>query len=665
MATADEIFRTADYNEPHIVINDDRSVTVPNELKYLGVQFDHNIETVVFDCPRYWDGHDLSTLDIYLSYQTINGEPGAYHCEDVKLSPDNDNIINFSWTIYQNLTSIPGRVSFIVCAQKTNEDKTVEQCWHSRLCIDCEILPGMECVHSPESGTVIPDNFDTSGVVFIRDSEEEVTASLVSYLRDRSNQVVYPITKTNAVFNNDGKNLDDILSSMKDDGVSMLRENGVATQPTLVWEMLNGGYIELRRHGDKTHGYNVSLTLTKTDGSQDTFNLGSNGGLNLATALQGAKADNAMPKSGGTFTGPVTLSGNPTSNLHAATKSYVDAVKKTADNAMPKSGGDFTGNISVSEGKHLDFLIKNGTKLRIIGGRYSDTAGIRLVDASDNTLLNIIQVDTTGKIIDGIVMSNTGGDFTGDIAVKTDDRPAVLFKNSSGKAMSSIFHNNEVGAPTVRVIPSDQTSYTENYTFPSPTAKLTESKWYRVLTSKGGDVNGNLYIADGKSITYKTVNGAGLRILGGSVNNVATIRAVDANGNTLSDIFQVDTTNGEVIGGKLAKGTDKLWENASPTSSFTSQDVDITDLMKNYVGIWIQYRYDTGDDTRYGLYIPTKTGTNGTKANVIVGVSSVASMYTRAVTVWSSKVSFGNAYQIGNSAGANTFAIPIAIYGIK
>lgn len=31
-----------------------------------------------------------------------------------------------------------------------------------------------------------------------------------------------------------------------------------------------------------------------------------------------------MPKSGGTFTGTVTLNGNPTSNLHAATKQYVD-----------------------------------------------------------------------------------------------------------------------------------------------------------------------------------------------------------------------------------------------------------------------------------------------------------------------------------------------------
>ena len=43
-----------------------------------------------------------------------------------------------------------------------------------------------------------------------------------------------------------------------------------------------------------------------------------------ATSAQGTKADNAMPKSGGTFTGAVTLNADPTANLGAATKQYVD-----------------------------------------------------------------------------------------------------------------------------------------------------------------------------------------------------------------------------------------------------------------------------------------------------------------------------------------------------
>lgn len=44
-----------------------------------------------------------------------------------------------------------------------------------------------------------------------------------------------------------------------------------------------------------------------------------------ATAAQGTKADAAMPKAGGTFTGTVTLAADPTDVLQPTTKQYVDA----------------------------------------------------------------------------------------------------------------------------------------------------------------------------------------------------------------------------------------------------------------------------------------------------------------------------------------------------
>ena len=45
--------------EPHIVIGNDRFITVPESLKRIAVQYDHNVETVTFDCPRYWDDLDM------------------------------------------------------------------------------------------------------------------------------------------------------------------------------------------------------------------------------------------------------------------------------------------------------------------------------------------------------------------------------------------------------------------------------------------------------------------------------------------------------------------------------------------------------------------------------------------------------------------------------
>lgn len=86
---------------------------------------------------------------------------------------------------------------------------------------------------------------------------------------------------------------------------------------------------------------------------------------NAASTAQ-TTANNAVPKSGGTMTGLLTLSGAPTDNMHAATKGYVDTAvagatsaasgaqstantaKSTAEAAMPKSGGTFTGLITLS-----------------------------------------------------------------------------------------------------------------------------------------------------------------------------------------------------------------------------------------------------------------------------------------------------------------------------
>lgn len=52
----------------------------------------------------------------------------------------------------------------------------------------------------------------------------------------------------------------------------------------------------------------------------------------------------ALPKSGGTMTGALILSGNPTSNMGAATKQYVDAVQPTTSPSLPHSGTALTAN---------------------------------------------------------------------------------------------------------------------------------------------------------------------------------------------------------------------------------------------------------------------------------------------------------------------------------
>lgn len=90
--------------------------------------------------------------------------------------------------------------------------------------------------------------------------------------------------------------------------------------------------------------FNGETKATYTGETDKTVNITPES-IGAATAAQGALAQNAMPKSGGTFSGPVTLAGAPTSNLHATTKKYVDEF------AMPKANFSFdasTGTLDIT-----------------------------------------------------------------------------------------------------------------------------------------------------------------------------------------------------------------------------------------------------------------------------------------------------------------------------
>lgn len=157
MTTAEEILaRTiAPENEPHIVVGYDRSVTVPQELRMIAVQFDHNVETVTFDCPRYWDGHDISKMEIFINYMRSDNKPGQFHCTDVTIDNSDENLMHFTWTITGHVTEVVGTISFLVCAKMADENGDLTNRWNSLLNQDMTIAKGL--VGSGDIETMYPD----------------------------------------------------------------------------------------------------------------------------------------------------------------------------------------------------------------------------------------------------------------------------------------------------------------------------------------------------------------------------------------------------------------------------------------------------------------------------------------------------------------------------
>lgn len=140
--------------EAHIVVGRDRIVTVPPGLRRIAVQGDHNIETVTFDCPRFWDNRDLSKMAVYINYMLSNGYKDRYPVDNLRADGE---LIHFDWTISKNVTPVAGRVSFLVCAVETGESVDefgypVEAAeirhWNSELNQDMFVSGGLECEES-------------------------------------------------------------------------------------------------------------------------------------------------------------------------------------------------------------------------------------------------------------------------------------------------------------------------------------------------------------------------------------------------------------------------------------------------------------------------------------------------------------------------------------
>ena len=130
--------------EPHIVIGEDRFISVPKELQRIAVQYDHDVETVTFDCPRYWDGLDMSKMSIYINYMRKDRYVACYKATDITVDAADSNIMHFDWTISRNVSEVKGELKFLVCIKKGDAEGYEVNHWNSELNNEMYISEGLE-----------------------------------------------------------------------------------------------------------------------------------------------------------------------------------------------------------------------------------------------------------------------------------------------------------------------------------------------------------------------------------------------------------------------------------------------------------------------------------------------------------------------------------------
>lgn len=88
-----------------------RTIPVPSNGSVLGVTGDNNVNRVNFKMERYYDGNDLSTFKIRISYINANGDNNFYDATDMVV--EDGNMI-FTWLIASDVVAYAGNVSFAV-----------------------------------------------------------------------------------------------------------------------------------------------------------------------------------------------------------------------------------------------------------------------------------------------------------------------------------------------------------------------------------------------------------------------------------------------------------------------------------------------------------------------------------------------------------------------
>ena len=212
----------------------------------------------------------------------------------------------------------------------------------------------------------------------------------------------------------------------------------------LTFGSLNSGYTSGTVEISNTKGGNTGPAGPPGAGTDAT--------ARAAAAAAQATATAALPKAGGTMTGKLTLDGAPTNNLHAATKKYVDdnagsasatdqtardaakAAKDVADAALPLAGGTLTGALTLSGEPTND--LHAATK-KYVDANAGGGGGVTLKDfdtlpdLDDYKLDEIVAVDAN-FYRKGITDATTANIFEGTVG-----RSAITLGNERWRGISN------------------------------------------------------------------------------------------------------------------------------------------------------------------------------------------------------------------------------------
>lgn len=123
------VHTTLPATEPRFHVDlDTRTITIPDEFKFLATKKETKAETIYFVCDRYFDDIDLFTKTCVVQWINTDGSTtnrGLYPVTELDVDSIDGKIV-FGWQIQSESTQIPGKIEFAITFYKIGEDELGE-----------------------------------------------------------------------------------------------------------------------------------------------------------------------------------------------------------------------------------------------------------------------------------------------------------------------------------------------------------------------------------------------------------------------------------------------------------------------------------------------------------------------------------------------------------
>lgn len=111
-------------------VETDRTINLNSSRYFLGVEGDKEVKIIRFQLDRYYCGIDLSVFKPRVNYKLSNSK--EYYGEATMADFDEDYIY-VEWTLDPSVTSVKGRVDFLVQLTKLDEDGSILKRYNSTM----------------------------------------------------------------------------------------------------------------------------------------------------------------------------------------------------------------------------------------------------------------------------------------------------------------------------------------------------------------------------------------------------------------------------------------------------------------------------------------------------------------------------------------------------